>query len=304
MDLSAPLISAAELSNAYWSNWQQRQDLILYHYTDAAGLSGILNSGELWLTSTPYLNDATENKHAGVVIRRALEQVLALHLPERQASFYRHLSEVFQSVESAPRLSTDKQTFVCCFSSKKDSLSQWRAYGGGEGGFAIGFRAAEIWDLKGKVDLSPGFWLLPCSYDEAWATELNHEYLIRAVNECLARTPDASNAAIAAALARDASWMGAAIKHPAFAEESEWRLIFYGFGLPASNIFYRPNRTLTPYKKFSSLEPGGLLGAISEVWVGPQRHPELAASAVADLLLSKTGKQVPVHVTSTPFRVV
>lgn len=304
MDLSAPLKSAAELSNAYWSNWHQRQDLILYHYTDAAGLSGILSSGELWLTSTPYLNDATENRHAGVIIRRALEQVHALQLPERQVRFYRHLNEVFESVENAPRLSIDKQTFVCCFSSKQDSLSQWRAYGGGEGGFAIGFRAAEIWDLKGKNDLSPGFWLLPCAYNEAWATELNREYLIRAVDECLARNAGASDEAIAAAIARDASWMGAAIKHPAFVEESEWRLIFYGFGLPASSVFYRANRTLTPYKKFSSSEPGGLLGAIAEVWVGPQRHPELAASALADLLLSKTGKQVPVRVTSTPFRVV
>ena len=48
--------------------------------------------------------------------------------------------------------------FVACFSEDNDDLSQWRAYGGGEGGYAIGFNSLHLrklgnqFMLLGKVE--------------------------------------------------------------------------------------------------------------------------------------------------------
>jgi hypothetical protein len=41
--------------------------------------------------------------------------------------------------------------YVTCFSVEKDDLSQWRAYGGGENGYAIGFRAADLWGCPNAI---------------------------------------------------------------------------------------------------------------------------------------------------------
>jgi len=36
---------------------------VIYHYTDLAGLIGIISSGRVWATHTDKLNDASENRH-------------------------------------------------------------------------------------------------------------------------------------------------------------------------------------------------------------------------------------------------
>ncbi|MCA0394281.1 MAG: DUF2971 domain-containing protein [Proteobacteria bacterium] len=290
------------MSERFWSEWLTDEDPILYHYTDAVGLCGIVESTQLWLTSSAYLNDATENQHAGVLLRRALHKIRARDSGEREAAFYDYLDVVFHNAQSSPRLDIDKQTFVCCFSTRKDSLSQWRGYGGGEGGFSIGFKASALWDLKHSPALEPGFWLLPCDYDEDRLTQLNQSFIEEALRECLDDNPNASDADIAAMMAIGAQWIGAAIKHPAFSDEKEWRLIYYGFGSRKPKISYRGNSTITPYTKFEFGSAENLRKAIAEVWVGPQRHPELAASALKDFLSSKLDGDVLVKVSDTPYR--
>ena len=37
----------------------------IYHYTSPEGLRGIIDSGELWLTNTAFVNDTTEGKSLG-----------------------------------------------------------------------------------------------------------------------------------------------------------------------------------------------------------------------------------------------
>jgi hypothetical protein len=50
-----------------------RQQDLLYHYTDAGGLMGILESQRLWASNAAYLNDPTELLHARSVYREWLE---------------------------------------------------------------------------------------------------------------------------------------------------------------------------------------------------------------------------------------
>ncbi len=299
-----PLLAAKHLSEGYWEPWRSGQDPLLHHYTDAAGLHGIITTKKLWLTGISYLNDATEHQQAGVAVRKAVELMRENSKNnERQDQYYEYLESMFDAALNVPRIEAEKDTFVVCFSTKSDSLSQWRSYGRGEGGFSIVFRSGSLWDFKKKVDLSSGYWLLPCEYNIERIVNLNRIFIEEALEELLVSDPGLTNEFIAMKSAIDARWIGAGVKHPAFSEEEEWRLIYYGFNGTPPEIYHRANSTLTPYIKFPLGEKNQVSAElIEEVWVGPQRHPELAAAATRDFLRRELGKDIPVKISKIPFR--
>jgi hypothetical protein len=75
-----PVFSAAVEE---FANWSRRQLLTeeaaskitepLYHYTDAAGLCGIVKSQKIWFTSYLHLNDPSELLHGLDIIHRLLK---------------------------------------------------------------------------------------------------------------------------------------------------------------------------------------------------------------------------------------
>src|ERR1019366_4723226 len=63
---------------------QQRQysdeappDKVLFHYTSAEGLKGIIENNQLWATSAYYLNDSAEMFYGYNVLREVLDQWLS-----------------------------------------------------------------------------------------------------------------------------------------------------------------------------------------------------------------------------------
>lgn len=114
----------------------------LWHYTSGAGLIAILRSRAIWTTHISCLNDATEVHYATSLLVSAVEERWARtkSLPSPDIFLYDVLSD---------RLADDvrlRRWFVTCFTTKDDDLSQWRAYSGGEGGYAIGFDTAKMLD--------------------------------------------------------------------------------------------------------------------------------------------------------------
>lgn len=110
---------------------------MLYHYTNDIGLKGILEHGNLWLTSAFSLNDPAELKHGfshaiDLLNRRAADGPPESKLFAQQ--FERLLID--NGVEEAAHL------FVGCFSASGDDLGQWRAYADNGRGFALGFDTA------------------------------------------------------------------------------------------------------------------------------------------------------------------
>jgi hypothetical protein len=49
---------------------------IVFHYTDAPGLSGIVGTQTVWLTDSAFLNDAQESLYARDALRHLLEQAI------------------------------------------------------------------------------------------------------------------------------------------------------------------------------------------------------------------------------------
>jgi hypothetical protein len=47
---------------------------LLFHYTDAAGLLGIIDSRKLWMTKVQYLNDKSELNYAFDLMREEIDQ--------------------------------------------------------------------------------------------------------------------------------------------------------------------------------------------------------------------------------------
>jgi hypothetical protein len=93
---------------------------ILYHYTSADGLCGIVESRAVWASIIHFLNDAEEFQYA-----ISIEQELLKERGSAEASEV--LSTFLDWITSAN---------VCAFSltAEGDLLSQWRAYCPASGG--------------------------------------------------------------------------------------------------------------------------------------------------------------------------
>ncbi len=108
---------------------KKEEDLpkVLYHYTAAAGLQGILRTRTMWATDVRYLNDAAELQHG---LRIVAAEVDALKQKGADPDL---LKEWYAALKS----SSNVLVYVASFSTFDDSLSQWRAYAR-PWGFALG----------------------------------------------------------------------------------------------------------------------------------------------------------------------
>ena len=122
------------------STKQQPKDGVLYHYTTAEGLKGIIENEELWATSAYYLNDSAEILYGYRLLDFALENWLKRANPQAN-SISRGLAELLRRYFGHDALERNVITpvYLTCFCEEGNLLSQWRAYGS-SGGYSIGFR--------------------------------------------------------------------------------------------------------------------------------------------------------------------
>jgi len=111
----------------------------IYHYTEAAGLIGILQSRQLWLSNALFLNDSAELAHG----RDRISGVLFDHRYDSEVTERAFVPFDGFSAEDAERLievpTRPEDVYVASFSEKADGLSLWRAYAAESAGFALGF---------------------------------------------------------------------------------------------------------------------------------------------------------------------
>ncbi len=131
----------------------------LYHYTDSAGLLGIIGSpislpgteesvfgfergatfGTLWATDARYLNDAHELTYGAAALAEKLERHAEESRTPQVVERLRELAETVRDGRFELTYGSDTErslAHVTCFCESGDLLSQWRGYGGG---YAIGF---------------------------------------------------------------------------------------------------------------------------------------------------------------------
>jgi hypothetical protein len=112
---------------------------LLYHYTSAEGLKGIIETNELWATSAYYLNDAAEISYGCGVLKRVLDEWIQKN-PQLENSlvsgFAYNLRKAFG--EDFHNKTLMLPIYVACFCEEDNLLTQWRAYGQ-LGGYSLGF---------------------------------------------------------------------------------------------------------------------------------------------------------------------
>jgi len=113
----------------------------IYHYTSAEGFRGIVNSGEIWLTNTAFVNDTTECKAFRDLKR---DDVFGTGPFPNE-----HVEEYWKRFKSTGR---GNNYYIASFSKEGNLLQQFRAYGS----FCIGFRVNEL--------ARRGFYLYDCVY--------------------------------------------------------------------------------------------------------------------------------------------
>jgi hypothetical protein len=257
---------------------------LLYHYTTAHGLEGILRRRTAWATAARYLNDAQEVRYAVQLAQTRLAE-LADEAPTARRDLIARLSRHLD------RLDSDRP-LVCVFSltRRADDLSQWRAYCPQSGGFSLGFAPPAL----REVAENQGCVLEQCVYD----ADAHRRMIDKAINAVVSKLPARSSRGRSAAdplghaLVRRIERIAPLIKWPDYEAEEEWRIIWAATPTTINRLRYRATASLfIPYVEIDLSANGAL--PLEAIHVGPGPHQNNAIVSLAYLLRS-----LGVHVRS------
>ena len=157
---------------------------LIHHYTTAEGLLGIISSGKMFFTDTLYLNDASEVRYGLQVCWDAAFDIL----DDLKASSAE--TQVIMGALNANPPDYGLNTYVACFCSSSDLLSQWRGYGAaGVGGYCLSFDKDQLEDIGRNPDNRPesqSFVAKEIEYDPAVQRQGVKNALKRYINDCFA----------------------------------------------------------------------------------------------------------------------
>ncbi len=290
----------------------------LYHYTDQAGLLGIVRCNSLWATNALFLNDSREVLHGFKVGSDAISQSLATAeyepFEKALADLKSYLDYQLRPRDKHSGLPEDRGLnpltvpHVVCFCADRDSLSQWRAYSSGEG-YAIGFNFNVEWpDLHSPTDGRKWFFQ-KVLYEPQEQTKTAYAILsaVQMVANEVAENkidlgdypPDAFLYTLLASFLLRRLF---AFKDYAFRSEDEWRLMLDSpallFKFPFEALKFRASKIgVAPY--FDARPNGAKKLPISRVICGPTLDPDVAEKGV-ELLLQKCGFR-DIDVSSSPI---
>lgn len=190
----------------------------VYHYTNAAGLKGILTDCALWATNFSFLNDPSEIHYGRELVIRIL-----CTMQERIGSA--ESSGLLQAINERFRELAVSEVYVCSFTTCHDDLNQWRAYGTAtEARYCIGFDYEAI---EERAAATPNATFSKISYTERKQQKLIQDRVnvsldfVRAGKALSQR--DVRE--VAKWTARGLADLLPELKSPAYAAEKEWRVI-------------------------------------------------------------------------------
>jgi len=264
--------------------------LTLSHYTTLEGLKGIIASRGLWASNAAFLNDKAELSHA---LRAAKAAITRLSSVKTMKQWSPMLKKVISEFED----SGIPDTYVACFCSDHDNLSQWRGYGGSIHGVSLTFNRKKLTERLKSSEAE----LLKVRYTklstvDKLSTALSDEITrIADLDELVQQLTDEARhkelrSRVSALLPR--------FKHLGFQDEREYRYVVQRV-LPSEEIRFRvSNNKIVPYIEVgASNEPL----PIEAARIGPGPDQELTMRSVK-LFLHNKGYEVPVTMSEVPFR--
>lgn len=195
----------AELKRARGGAFQlhlgpMREPSHLFHFSSAAGIEAILQSGTLWASDVRLMRDQTEFAYAVELLRSAVKR------PDH------YFEEVSRNLAEEVR---GQCLHVACLSLEACLGSQWLNYADSGRGCAISFDFQEI------RKFGHGIGSFPLAYDPGVQIQMIESYLRRAHEIVLRHQPPK---VFHDQVLRDVAALLFSIKNPTHAPENEWRL--------------------------------------------------------------------------------
>ena len=270
----------------------------LHHYT---GIGTLLNLApklseeetKLWASHVSYLNDSQEVRHAKEVMRYVLGPANRVFGGDNTYLWFLHMFGSW--LEDTMTSSFDM--YVFSLSEERSLLSQWRSYTPHGKGLSITFSTELIREIAHINHLRIG----KCIYILEEQRELI-ESLIESLWVTFTNSDHDQNEVTAHAyfdnFAEDILQVLALIKHHAFQEEREWRLISNANAFAPAVKFRQADGALllVPYTEFKLPIKDNKFDAIT---LGPTPHRELSLAALqtftkqAKLTLSVMESDIP-----------
>lgn len=267
---------------------------ILTHYTDLAGLKGIIEQKELWLSHAAFLNDPQELEHGVEQTKKVLKGLLDYKPSDQTAKARQKLvKEIFSDMESFER----PNTYISCFCERADLLSQWRGYASQQG-VSISFELESLRNFFDNSDVE----LIQVLYGIKEAK--------RHIKAEISKTiPDIvddfeymlsldGNEEIRSKFIYLIATLIPTFKHYGFREEKEWRLIVRN--PPISSVQFRPKgQLMLPYVQLKSKKKRWPITAVT---IGPGVKDEAVQKSIQLFLDSRGYSRDLVKISSTPYR--
>ena len=183
--------------------------------------------------------------------------------------------------------------YVACFSEDEDSLSQWRAYGGGQG-ISISFDTS-MFEEKNRMEEGRLSSVVYC--DEVDRDEINGNIMsIIGDYFSVASFLVGDYSDNMKTLERSLLSFLAKFKHEAFRDEKEWRIIDTS---DRNALFRVRGSALVPYV---ALRNGKKCLPVVKVTVGPGFDQELTRLSVRNFLNRKGYNDIKVCLSKAPYR--
>jgi hypothetical protein len=285
-------------------DWNQT----IWHYTNAPGFLGIIESGSIRATQVAAVNDSTETVYATRLYRGAITRLQQAHAGDDLVQGF--LQGVLDETVEAPDMPghADSKFFISCFTKLEDNIQQWMNYGGehGENGYAIGFNPRGLLIDGNTV-------VVKVNYDTALHQEIAEEtarltlqyYQDGLVGPRL-NDPVQWGKEFFAAWDQAIYRLSPIAKDDGFSHEREYRLIheLQSYDMP----FVRYQQKAHMLGRYIDLKANGWEGlrvprlAIQKVMVGPGHHKGITKRSVESLLQQMGYTSVEVLMSQRPVQ--
>lgn len=270
---------------------------VLHHYTDSAGLLGILESKELWATNIYYLNDSSELHYALDLINQCFDR----RLGRNQNRHHVELLSEAKTILLIFKASVD--AFVVCFCAKDNLLSQWQTYASKGEGYSIGIKSEFFTrEIDSPLTSQPQIRLRQIEYDRGRQEQITYEFIDNFCSLAMILTTDTNKRQASRILTILGNVLGGELleclscfKNEAFEAEQEWRLIYsvLNYDSPHGLRFRSRNGGIVSYMPLPfapTITDSGSGYPITSITIGPTAEPKLAMRALLSLLDSYFGR--------------
>lgn len=276
----------------------------LHHYTNNAGLVGIVEKQGFYASPTFSLNDPKELHYGLEVIEQAcldltFGQVASqMELRIAKAIIDNEMMKTKRYPSSMPTV------ILTSFSESYDNLSQWRSYSDDGNGFVVTINPQAIDFNSQAIKAFNGSWVFcKCIYN----LETQKSYVIDYIKKVASYISSYENNftdTIISNYTLISLWdLASSFKHEAYADEKEWR-VRTSIGASDANLllsYYQSGKTIKASKLLSIQDRE----VIKRITLGPKNIPESAALGVQVLLAHsglKNKNVIQTLVSKAPYR--